>query len=65
MNSLSDTLKKAIQQSGQTHYSLAQQAGIRPQMIDYFMRGERSLRLETADKLASVLGLKLTSHSGR
>lgn len=58
--SITHALKQAIVKSGQTHYRLAQQAGIRPQMIDYFMRGERSLKLETADKLASVLGLQMT-----
>lgn len=58
--SITDVLKQAIVKSGQTHYRLAQQGGIRPQVIDYFMRGERSLKLETADKLASVLGLQMT-----
>ena len=59
-DTVTDTLRRAIKHSGQTHYALAHQAGIRPQMLDYFMRGERSLRLETVDKLAAVLGLRLS-----
>jgi len=57
--SISERLRQVIADSGETHYALAKQAGIRPQMLDYFMAGERSLRLETLDKLAPVLGLRL------
>ncbi|MGD9857749.1 MAG: helix-turn-helix domain-containing protein [Planctomycetaceae bacterium] len=61
---ISDTLRGAIAASGMTHYRLAQEAGIRPQMLDYFVRGERGLRIETIDKLAPVLGLELRPHGG-
>jgi transcriptional regulator with XRE-family HTH domain len=63
MSVISDALRDAIKASERTHYSLAKEAGIRPQMIDYFMRGEKSLSLETVDKLAPVL--QLTVVAGR
>lgn len=56
---ISAALAEAIRASGKTHYAIAKAAGIRPQMLDYFMRGERSLSLETLDKLAPVLAMKL------
>jgi len=59
MGPISAALADAIQASGMTHYAIAKAAGIRPQMLDYFMRGERSLSLETLDKLAPVLAMKL------
>lgn len=60
---ITDALAEAIQRSGKTHYALAKEAGIRPQMLDYFMAGERSLRLETVDKLADALDLTLRPRS--
>jgi hypothetical protein len=59
MEPISDALRGAISASGRTHYSLAKEAGIRPQMLDYFMRREKSLHLSTVDKLAGVLMVKL------
>jgi hypothetical protein len=59
MEPISAALREAISTSGRTHYSLAKEAGIRPQMLDYFVRGEKSLQLSTVDKLAAVLGIEL------
>ena len=56
---LVDALKRAIVDSGLTHYRIAKDAGVTPDVIDRFVRGERDLRLETAGKIASVLGLSL------
>lgn len=59
---LSAALKKAIKASGLTHYALAKQAGLNPTVIDRFMHPaddprHRDVRLETAEKIASILGL--------
>jgi len=62
---ITETLRSAIKASRLTHYRLAQQAGIRPQQLDYFMSGQRGLRIETIDKLAPVLGLELRPQNGR
>ena len=42
------------------NYELAQQAGVTADMLSRFVRQERTLRLDTASKLADVLGLVLT-----
>lgn len=41
------------------NYELAQQAGVTADMLSRFVREERTLRLDTASKLADVLGLVL------
>jgi hypothetical protein len=58
---LSDLLKTAITQSPKSVYQLAQEAHVSRIVIARFLSGERDLRLATADKLASVLGLKLVA----
>jgi DNA-binding phage protein len=58
---LATDLKKAIKQSGKTHYRIAADAGIRPAIIDRFMSGERDMRLTTAAKVATALGLVLSN----
>jgi plasmid maintenance system antidote protein VapI len=42
------------------NYELAQLVGISPTILSRFARQERNLRLDTASKLADVLGLVLT-----
>jgi len=54
-----DVLQKAIRESGLTHYRIAKDAGIKPSQIDFFVNGERTLTVETAAKVAEVLGLEL------
>lgn len=61
--SLSDALRAAIRASGQTSYALGKAAGISPIVIDRFLAGDRDIRMATADKLAAVLGLQLTTRS--
>ena len=56
---LVESLRLAIVRSGLTHYRLAKEAGITPPTLDRFVSGERDLRLETASKIAAVLGLVL------
>lgn len=55
-----DALRKAIRESGLTHYRIAKDAGISPDQLDRFIRRERSLTIDTAAKVADVLGLELT-----
>jgi plasmid maintenance system antidote protein VapI len=56
---LERTLRDAVKAHG-NNYELAQQAGITADMLSRFVRLERTLRLDTASKLADVLGLTLT-----
>lgn len=57
-------LRQAITASGLTHYAIGKAAGVAPSQIDRFMLPaddprNRDLRLETAAKIAAVLGLEL------
>jgi len=52
-------LRKQIERSGVTVYALATLAGVTPQQVGRFVRGERDLTLATAAKLAQALGLEL------
>ena len=56
---LADDLRRAIADSGLTPYAIAKQAEIRPEVVTRFVNGERDLYLETAGKIAAVLGLAL------
>jgi plasmid maintenance system antidote protein VapI len=57
--SLSEVLRRAIGQSGLTFQALAEASGVERGSISRFVRGERSLRLDKADRLAAYLGLEL------
>jgi transcriptional regulator with XRE-family HTH domain len=58
---LTDALRRAIRDSGLPYLKLEQETGVHRASISRFMAGERSLRLDVADKLAGYLGLTLTS----
>jgi plasmid maintenance system antidote protein VapI len=57
--SLTDVLKSAIHQTGEPLYRLAKRSGVPQPSIYRFVTGQRDIRLETADKLAAALGLRL------
>ncbi len=57
--SLSAALKEAIRQSTKTPYQIAREAGVSQIIISRFLSGERDIRMATADKIATVLGLTL------
>ena len=56
---LAEDLRKAISDSGMTHYSIGKASGVNIANIDRFVSGERDLRLATASKICSVLGYGL------
>src|SRR3954453_23925447 len=57
--SLSNRLREIIRARGMTAYGLAKDADIDPGVVQRFVTGRRDVRLETADKIASALGLRL------
>ncbi len=57
---LTDPLRKAIAESGTPLLVLAKATGIARASLIRFRRGETSLRLDVADKLAAYFGLRLT-----
>lgn len=62
-NSLSEALKRAIQESEMTVYQIAKEARVSQIIISRFLSGERDIRMATADKLANALGLELVASS--
>lgn len=56
---VSDGLRKAMIDSGLSAYELAKRSGVNVAAVLRFKSGERSLKLESVDRLAEVLGLEL------
>jgi transcriptional regulator with XRE-family HTH domain len=59
---LSTALRDSIRGSGQSVYQVAKSANVSQIVISRFLSGERDIRMETADRLAEALGLKLGVH---
>lgn len=57
---LSGQLRQAVHASQLSLSSIADQAGITPLVLDEFLTGERTLRSDVIDRLASVLGCQLS-----
>ena len=56
---VTDALKRAIAESAIAHIALERATGVKRGSIMRFMRGERTLRLDMADRLAAFFGLKI------
>jgi hypothetical protein len=57
-NELEDQLRDAIARCGKSLNQLGQAANVNDAQLSRFMRGERTLTLETAGRLCSILGLR-------
>jgi plasmid maintenance system antidote protein VapI len=57
---ISDGLRQAIARSGVPYLRLERATGVARASIKRFVNGERSLRLDVADKLAAYFWLALT-----
>ena len=56
---LSDQLRERIAQDGRSISALAREAGIDRGALWRFVKGQQSITLETADRLAAVLKIRL------
>lgn len=54
-------LRAAVERAGLSGYALAQLTGVAAPVITRWLRGERNLSLDTADRLAAGLGLEFTT----
>ena len=59
--SLSEVLREAIRRSGKSVYQIAKAANVSQIVVSRFLSGERDIRMETADRLAEALELKLAT----
>jgi plasmid maintenance system antidote protein VapI len=62
---LADVIRASVERLGWTKYRLAQESGVAQAVVGRFINGERDLKLETADKLCRVLGLRLVGSPKR
>ena len=60
VTSLSEQLRERIAAAGLSVYELARDAGVDRSVLSRFLAGKRTITLETADRLAVVLKLRLT-----
>jgi hypothetical protein len=58
---ISDALRAAIQASPRSVYQICKDSGISQIVVSRFLSGERDIRLATADRLATALGLAVAS----
>jgi plasmid maintenance system antidote protein VapI len=56
---ITDLLRETIIASGMTMKALGRETGVQRLSIARFVRGEQSIRLDIADKLAAYFGLAL------
>ena len=63
--SISDAIRRAIAESGMAHIAIQRATGVQRISIMRFMRGEQSLRLDKADKLAAYFGLEVIQRKQR
>lgn len=57
---MTDALQEAIERSGVPHAQIERETGVHRGSIARFLRGETSLRLDIADRLAAYFGIKVT-----
>ena len=57
-HTMTEMLKAAIAESGISHRALEAATGVKRASIMRFMRGEQSLRLDLADRLAEYFGIE-------
>jgi plasmid maintenance system antidote protein VapI len=56
---LTEGLRDAIAKSGMSYYAIERATGVTRPSIIYFMRGEKTIRLNIADRLADYFGLEV------
>jgi hypothetical protein len=64
VESVSQSLRRAIAESGQTLMEIEAKTGVDPGRLSRFIRGERTLTLTALDALAKHFGLNLV-HKGK
>ncbi len=62
---LSDQVRKAVEDCGQTRYRISMETGIDQATLCRFMCGSHGLPMRTLDKLADYLDLNITIGKGR
>jgi transcriptional regulator with XRE-family HTH domain len=59
VKTMTEVLRQAVLASGLPLQQIAEAAGVERASLSRFVRGQRTLRLDMADRLAAYLGLEL------
>jgi len=62
---ITDTLRRAIVESGVSYKGLARETGVARASIQRFVDGRQSIRLDMADRLAAFFGMVLCNEGPR
>ncbi|MBL1216308.1 MAG: XRE family transcriptional regulator [Planctomycetes bacterium] len=62
MTQIEETLIAAIESSGQSRYKIAQGSGVSEGVLSRFVNRQRSITIETAERLAAYLELTIDIH---
>ncbi len=60
-DTLTDQIREAVKQSGLTHYEICRRTRIDGASMSRFVNGQAGLSLANLDKLAELLGLRITT----
>lgn len=64
-STMSDVLRETMLAADMPLLTLERETGVKRASLRFFMRGERSLHLDVADKLATYFGLELVERKGK
>lgn len=56
---MTETLRREVEQCGQTRYAISMETGVPQAVLSRFVAGGRGLRSENIDKLCAYLDLEL------
>ena len=62
MSTPSEQVEKALLNCGLTQYKVAKESGVSAGMLSRFLSGQTSMSLRTLDKIAPLIGIKVTFH---
>jgi hypothetical protein len=65
METVTDQLRRAVEDCGQTRYAISKATGIPASVLSRFVADGRGLRSENFDKLCTHLGLVLTAKASK
>ena len=65
MESVSDHLRRALQECGEPMSEIAERTGINKSVLSRFLSSGREIRSDNLDRLCDYLGLKLTAKPAR
>jgi hypothetical protein len=65
MENFTDSLRRAVIDSGMTRYRISQESGIAESILSRFLSGERRLRSDSIDRLMACLGLEIRPRRGK